>query len=102
MIEHRCPPFELVRCPPIGASSYLGSSKPQRLAPSGESGVVAAVPQLARFEATSGAGGLVVDHRAPLMMKDTEPQSAQANPLPSITRRTHPALSPETCMLADY
>jgi hypothetical protein len=35
-------------------------------------------------------------------MKDTEPQSAQANPLPSITRRTHPALSPETCMLADY
>ena len=81
---------------------YLGSSKPQRLAPSSESGVVAAVPQLAQFEATSGAGGLVVDHRAPLMMKNPEPQSAQANPLPSITRRTHPALSPETCMLANY
>jgi hypothetical protein len=36
------------------------------------------------------------------MMKDSEPQSAQANPLSSITRRTHPTLSPETYRLADY
>jgi hypothetical protein len=58
---------------------------------------------LAQFEATSSARGLVVDHRALLMMKDpTEPQLLQATPLPSISRRRHPTLSPETYMLADY
>jgi len=36
------------------------------------------------------------------MMKDPEPQSAQATHLPSITRRRHPALSPETRTLAYY
>ena len=54
------------------------------------------VPQLAQLQATSSVGGLVVEHRAPLTMKDTGPRLSQANPLPSITRRTHPALSPET------
>ena len=59
--------------------------------------MVAPVPQLAQLEATSSLGGLVVDHRAPLTMKDpTEPQPSQATPLPSISRRRHPALSPET------
>jgi hypothetical protein len=83
-------------------SPYLGSSMPQRLASSSESGVVPPVPQLPQFEATSGAVGLVVDHRTLLMMKDPEPQFSQANSLPTITRRRHPALSPETCTPADY
>jgi hypothetical protein len=80
----------------------LGSSRPQRLASSSESGVVTPVPQLPQFEATASAGGLIVDHRTLLMMKDPEPQLPQANPLPSITWRTHSALSPETCTPADY
>jgi hypothetical protein len=80
----------------------LGSSKPQRLASCSESGIVTPVPQLAQVEATSSAGGLVMDHWALLMMKDPEPQSLQAAPLPSISRRRHHARSPETYMLADY
>ena len=43
-----------------------------------------------------------MDHWALLMMKDPEPQLLQETPLPSITRRRHPARSPETYMLADY
>lgn len=76
---------------------------PQRLASSSASGVVVApVPQLAQFEATSSAVGLFVDHRTLLMIKDPEPQLPQANPLPSITRRRQSALSPETCTPAAF
>ena len=75
---------------------------PQRLASCSESGVVTPVPQLPHFEATSSAGGLVMDHWALLMMKDPEPHSWQATPLPNISRRRHHARSPETYMLADY
>jgi hypothetical protein len=57
---------------------------------------MASVPQLTQLEATSGAGGSVVDHRAPLMKAPEEPQPLQAAPLPNVTRRRHPALSPET------
>jgi hypothetical protein len=60
------------------------------------------VPQLAQFEATSSSGELVMDHWALLMMKDLEPQSLQATPLPIISRRRHHARSPETYMLGDY
>jgi hypothetical protein len=67
-------------------------------------GVVAPVAQLAQFEATSSAGGLVMDHWALLMMKDPEgePQLSQATPLSSIRWRKHHARSPETYMLAHY
>src|SRR5215217_5433258 len=60
---------------------------------------MALVPQLPHFEATSSAGGLVMDHWALLMMKDPELQLLQETPLPSITRRKHHARSPETYML---
>jgi hypothetical protein len=52
----------------------LGSSKPQRLASSNESGIVAPVPQLAQFKSTSSAGGLIMSHWTPLTIKDPEPQ----------------------------
>ena len=62
---------------------------------------MAPLPQLAQFEATSSAGGFVMDHRALLMMKDPkEPQLWQASPLSSISWRTHPACPPETYMPA--
>ena len=72
----------------FGLEAFLGIVEAATPAASSESGVVVPVPQLAQFEATSSVGRLVVDHRAPLMMKDPEPQSAQANPLTSITRRS--------------
>jgi hypothetical protein len=51
---------------------------------------VASVPQLAQFEATSSVGELIVDHRALLMMRDSEePQLWQATPLSNINWRTH-------------
>jgi hypothetical protein len=59
--------------------------------------MVAPVPQLAQLQATSSVGEPVAGHLAPLIMKvPTEPQLSQATSLPSITRRRHPALSPET------
>ena len=46
----------------LDVSLSRGSSKPQRLASCSESGVVASVPQMPQFEATSSLGGLVADH----------------------------------------
>jgi hypothetical protein len=51
-----------------------GSSKPQRLASTSESETLSVVPQLAHLRSTSSAGDSISDHRAPLMMKDAEPQ----------------------------
>ena len=53
------------------------------------------VPQLAHLKSTSSAGDPFVDQRAPLMMKDSQPQSWQACPLCINTLRRHHALSPE-------
>ena len=51
-----------------------GSSKPQRLASTTESETVSVVPQLAHLRPTSSVGDSIVDHCAPLMMKDAAPQ----------------------------
>jgi hypothetical protein len=80
----------------------LGSSKPQRLASSNESGIVVTAPQLAQFKSTSSVGGLVMVHWTPLMIKDPEPQLWQANSFASISWRRHDARSPETYMPAGY
>ena len=79
-----------------------GSSKPQRLASTSESEAVSVVPQLAHLKSTSSAGDPFVDHRAPLMMKDSEPQLWQACPFCTITRRRHHARSPEGYIRAAY
>src|SRR5215212_3868016 len=85
----------------LSVKPWLGSSKPQRLASSSESGIVAPVPQLAQFKSTSSAEGLIMDHWALLMIKDPEdPHLLQATPFPSISWRTHHACSPETYMPA--
>jgi hypothetical protein len=65
----------------------LGSSKPQRLASCDETEAAAPAPQLAHLRSTSSAGGVPVDHRAPLTMKNEDPQFWQANPFCSISRR---------------
>jgi hypothetical protein len=51
---------------------------------------------------TSSAGGLILDHWTPLMIKDPEPHSWQANSLATISWRSHDARSPETYMPAGY
>ena len=43
-----------------------------------------------------------MDHRAPLMMKDSEPQLWQACPFCVITLRRHHACSPEGYICAAY
>ena len=80
----------------------LGSSKPQRLASSNESAIVATAPQLAHLKSTSSAGGLLMGHWTPLMIKDQEPQLWQANSFATISWRRHDARSPETFMPAGY
>ena len=79
-----------------------GSSKPQRLASTIESETVSVVPQLAHLRPTSSVGDSIVDHCAPLMMKDAESQVWQAKRLCRITWRRHCARSPEGYMSADY
>ena len=80
----------------------LGSSKPQRLASCSESEVVTPVLQLAQFKSTSSAGGLIMGHWAPLMIKDPEPQLWQANSFCSISWRRPRARCAETYMPAGY
>jgi hypothetical protein len=63
---------------------------------------VSVVPQLAHLKSTSSAGEPFVDHRAPLMMKDSEPQLRQACPFCTITWRRHHARSPEGYIAAAY
>jgi hypothetical protein len=53
-------------------------------------------PQLAQSKSTSSAGGLVMGHWTPLMMKGPEPLLRQANSFATITS------SPETYMPAGY
>jgi len=60
------------------------------------------VLQLAHLKSTSSAGEPFVDQCAPLMMKESEPQFWQACPFCVITRRRHPARSPEGYIRAAY
>ena len=73
----------------------MGSSKPQRLASSSDTEAVAPAAQLAHLTSTPSAGEPIVDHRAPLMMEDSEAQLWQACPFCVITLRRHHARSPE-------
>ena len=82
--------------------SSLGSSKPQRVASSNESAIVAPSPQLAQLKSTSSARGLIIGHRALLMIKDQAPQLWQANSFASISWRRHHAHFPKTYITAVY
>jgi hypothetical protein len=67
-----------------------------------ESETVSLVPQLAHLKSTSSVGGSIVDHRAPLTMKNAEPQLWQTYPFCRIAWRRHRAWSPEGCIPACY